>query len=238
MTFKTFQKILKKSIIATSTVSLIAGMLAIGSCATVPLTTLQDHTMFISLGQRSTWDHLILDRRTEYFTTFGKRVRLINEATECATLRIDDLDLALWRLQRQSTWQLPLRTQDLGSYLRLERMLRRCSRTRLYPFQSTTRFSSNQYRTEWNVPKQNYPTRFLPKDLPEIPLRKPIKKKKKDWEQAWIPRSTGRTRATTRTMGRNYNSSSTTNRANGRGPTTSSTTGGSRKPASGSVQKL
>ena len=194
--------------------------------------------MSISLGQRSTWDHLILDRQTGYFTTFGRRVRLINGATECATLRIDDLDLALWRLQRQSTWQLPLRTQDLGSYLRLERMLRRCSQTRLYPFQSTIRFSSNQYRTEWNVPKQNYPIKFLPSDLPEIPLRKPIKKKKKDWEQAWTPRSTGRTRATTRTMGRNYNSSSTTNRANGRGPTTSSTTGGSRKPASGSVQKL
>jgi len=238
MTFRTFQKILKKSITATLTMSLIAGMLVIGSCATVPRTTLQDRTMSISLGQRSTWDHLILDRQTGYFTTFGRRVKLINGATECATLRIDDLDLALWRLQRQSTWQLPLKTQDLGSYLKLERMLRRCSQTRLYPFQSTIHFSSNQYRTEWNVPKQNYPTRFLPKDLPEIPLRKPIKKKKKDWEQAWTPRSTGRTRATTRTMGRNYNSSSTTNRVNGRGPTTSSTTGGSRKPASGSVQKL
>ena len=237
MTFKALQKTLKKNTILTLIVSLLTGMLVIGSCATVPQTTLQDRTISISLGQKSTWDHLILDRQTGYFTTFGRRVRLINGATECATLRIDDLDLALWRLQRQSTWQLPLRTQDLGSYLRLERMLRRCSQTRLYPFQSTIRFSSNQYRTEWNVPKQNYPTRFLPNDLPEIPLRKP-EKKKKNWEKAWIPRSTGRIQGTTRTMGRNYNSSSTTNRVNGRGPTTSSTTGGSRKPASGSVQKL
>ena len=228
MIFKTVKKILKKSTMVILIANSIIVMLAIGSCATVPRTTLQDRTMYISLGQRSTLDHLILGRQTEFFTTFGRRARLIKDLTECATSRIDGLGLASWRHQRQSIWQPLPRTLDLAFYLKLERMQRRCLQTRLYPFQSTTRFSSNQYRTEWNVPKQNYPIKFLPKDLPEIPYKKPVKKRR-SWEPDWIQQSTGRTRETIRTMGRNYNSSSTTNRVNGRGPTTSSTTGGSRK---------
>ena len=228
MIFKTFQKTLKKNTTVILIMNLIVGMLVIGSCATVPRTTLQDRTIRISLGQRSTLDHLILGRQTEYFTTSGRLARQIEDLMECATSRIDGLGLALWHPQSVLTWQQYPKTLGLGSYLRLVRMQRRCSQTRLYPFRSTIHFSSNQYRTVWNDPKPNYPIRYHPKDLPEIPLRKPVKKKK-DWEKVWIPQSTGRTQGTIRTMGRNYNSSSTTNRANGRGPTTYSTTGGSRK---------
>ena len=90
----------------------------------------------------------------------------------------------------------------------------------------------------------NYPFFFKPiqdgmerqEDLPEIPFKKP-KWKEREWEKVWTQPSIGRIPGTTRMMGRSYNSSSMMNRVNGKGPTTSSTTGGSQKRVSGSVQK-
>ena len=150
---------------------------------------------------------------------------------ECATSRIDGLGLASWHPQRLLTWpQLP-RTLDLGSYLKLEQMQRRCLQTRLYPYQSTIHFFSNQYRMGWNDQRRSYPIRYRQEDLPETPLKKTIVRR--NLGRGSTPRSTGRIRETTRTMGRSYNSSSTMNRVNGRGQTTYSTTGGSQKRASG-----
>ena len=231
MIFNPIQKILKKNTINILMLSLIIVMMGIGSCATVPRTTLQDRTMYISLGQRSTWDHQILGRQTESFTTFGRRARQIGDLMECATSRIDGLGLALWRPQRLLTWQQLPRTLDLVSYLRLEQMQRRCLQTRLYPYQSIIHFSSNPYKTVWNDRRRSFPIRYRQEDLPETPSKRPIVRR--NLGRGSIQQSIGRTRETTRMMERNYNSSSTTNRANGRGRTTYSTTGGSQRRASG-----
>ena len=121
MTFNPIPKILKKNTTNILIVSLIIVMMGIGSCATVPRTTLQDRTMFISLGQRSTWEHQILGRQTESFITFGRHARQIRDLMECATLRTDGQALASWHPQRLLTWQQLPRTLDLGSYLKLSR---------------------------------------------------------------------------------------------------------------------
>ena len=94
MTFNPIQKILKKNTTSILIMSLIIVMMGIGSCATVPRTTLQDRTMSISLGQRSTWEHQTLDRRIESFTISGRHARQIKDLTECATLRTDGLDFS------------------------------------------------------------------------------------------------------------------------------------------------
>lgn len=207
-----------------------------GSCATVPLVTLQDHITYTSTGLRSTWDHQILDRQIEYFTTSGRLARQIPGLMECATLRTGGLDLVLWHHPSASTRLQLHRTLGLGYYQKLEQMRRRCLQTRWYQYPSTTPFSSNQFKTVWSAPKPSSPIRYPQEDLPEIPFEK-HKRKMKEWQRGSIQQSTGRIPGTTRMMGRSYNSSSMMNRVNGKGPTTSSTTGGSPKRVSGSVQK-
>lgn len=218
--------------------SLIIVLMVTGSCATMSLVTLQDRTIYTSTGQKLMLDHLILDKQTEYSITFGRLARQIEDLTECATSRIDGLGLALWHPQRLLTWQQYPKTLGLGSYLKLVQMQKRCSQIRWFQYPLITRSFSNQYRTVWKDQKQNYPIRFRPEDSQETPSRRVIIRKNvgRNYE-GLTPRSTGRTRGTTRTMGRNYNSLSTTNQANGKGRIIFSTTGGSRKRASGSVQK-
>ena len=211
-------------------------MIVTGSCATVPRVTLQGHTISTSTGLKSTWDHLILGRQTEYFTTFGRLARQMPGLMECATLRTGGLDLVLWHHPNALTRQQLQKILGLGYYQRLELMQRRCLQTRWFQYPSTIRSFSNQSRTVWNVPRRSSPTKYPQEDLPEIPFEKP-KWKEREWKKVWTQPSIGRTQGTIRTMGRNYNSSSMMNRVNGRGPTTSSTTGGSPKRVSGSVQK-
>ena len=212
--------------------SLIIVMMGIGSCATVPRTILQDHTIRILPGQRLTWDHPILGKQTEYFTTFGRLARQIEDLTACVTLRTGAPVSALWHPQRLSTWQQYQKILDLGSYLKLVQMQRRCSQIRWYQYQLTTRSFSNQYKTVWKGPKRSYPIRYRQEDLQETPSRRVIVRRNMGRGYRGSTRqSTGRTRATTRTMERNYNSSFTTNPENGRGQTIYSTTGGSRKRA-------
>ena len=145
-----------------------------GSCATMNLVTLQDSTIYTSTGQKLTLDHLILGKQTEYFTTFGKLARQIEDLTACVTLRTDDLGLALWHPHKQLTWQQYQKILDLGSYLRLVQMQRRCSQIRWYQYPLITRSFSNQYRTVWKDPKQNYPIKFRPEDSRETPSRRVI----------------------------------------------------------------
>ena len=187
--------------------------------------------MSISIGQRSTWEHQILGKQTESFITSGRRARQIKDLMECATSRIDGLGLALWHPQKLLIWQPLPRTLDLGSYLRLERMQRKCLQTRLYPYQSTIHFFSNQYRMGWNDRRRSYPIKYRQEDLPEMPSKKPIIRR--NLGRGSIPRSTGRIRETTRMMEKSYNSSSMMNPVNGKGRTIYSTTGGSQKRASG-----
>jgi len=108
---------------------------------------------------------------------------------------------------------------------------KRCLQTRLYPYQSTIHFFSNQYRMGWNDQRRSYPIKYRQEDLPEMPSKRPIVRR--NLGRGSIPRSTGRIRETTRTMEKSYNSSSMMNRVNGRGRTIYSTTGESRKRASG-----
>ncbi len=232
----TIQKTIRKNNMSTLTKSLIIVLMVTGSCATVPRVTLQGHTISTLTGPKSTWDLQTLDRQIEYFTTSGRLARQMPGLMECATLRIDDLDFLSWPHLNASTRLQLQRTLGLGYYQRLEQMRRKCLQTRWYQLVSTTRSSSNQYRTGWSVPKPNSPTKYPPEDLPETPFEKP-KWKEREWEKVWTRPSIGRIPGTTPMMGRNYNSSSMMSRGNGRGPTTSSTTGGSPKRASGSVQK-
>ena len=216
-------------------VSLITVLMVTGSCATMSLVTLQDRTIYTSTGQKLMLDHLILGKQTEYSTTFGKLARQIEDLTACATLRIEDQGLALWHPQRLLTWQQYPKTLGLGYYLRLAQMQRRCSQIRWYQYPSTIHSFSSQYRTVWKDRRQNYPTRSRQEDSQEIQSRRVIIRK--NTGRGSTQQSTGKTRETTRTMGRNSNSLCMTNRANGRSRIISSTTGGLRKRASGSEQK-
>ena len=229
------RKILKSSTILILKMSLITALMATGSCATMSLVTLQDRTIYTSTGRKLTLEHLILDKPTESFITSGRLARQIEDLTECATLRIDGLGLALWHPQKLLTWQQYPKTLGLESYLRLVQMQRRCSQIRWYQYPLITRSFSNQYRTEWKDQRRNYPTRSRQEDLRGIQSRRVIIRK--NTGRGSTQQSTGRTRETTRTMVRNSNSLYMTNRANGNGRTIYSTTGGSRKRASGLEQK-
>ena len=235
MILNNIRTILKKSIMTISTVSLLGGIMVIGSCATAPRVTLQGHTISTLTGQRSMWAHRTLDKQIEYSITFGRRARLIQDVMECATSRTDGLVFPSWQAQRLLTKLRSLETLDSEFYLSLDLMLKRCSQTRWFQYRQTTRSSSNRSRMVWKDPKRNYPTRFRHEDSREIPCEPPRRRRTNN--RVWTQPSIGRTQETTRTMGRNSSYSSTMNRANGRGRTTSSTTGGLRKPVSGLEQK-
>ena len=236
MILKIIQKIQKMAIINISIMSLIIVMMVIGSCATVNRATLQGHTISTSTGQKLMWDHQILDRQIGYFSTFGKLARLIPDPMECAILRIGDPDLALWPHLSASTRLQLQQTLGLGYYLKLEQMLKRCSQIKWYQYRPIIPFSLSQSRTVWNVPKQNSRIKYPQEDSHETRYDPPDPFKRKR-RMDWIPLSTGRTPGTIPMMGRSYNSSSMMNRVNGRGPTISSTTGGSPKRASVSDPK-
>ena len=235
MILSNIKKILKKNTINILIPSLIIAMMVIGSCATVPRVSLQGHTISTSTGLKSTWDHRTLGMPIEYFFISGRLANWTIDPMECAISRIDGLVSPLWRVQKLSILQQRLRIQDLGYYLRQEQMLRRCLQTKWYLYPRITHSFSNQYRTEWNVPKQNYRTRYRQGGSREIPLKPRVPRRIP--KQDWIRLSTGRTPVTTPTMERSSNYLSTMNRVNGRGRTTSSITGGLQKRVSGSDPK-
>ncbi len=156
---------------------------------------------------------------------------------ECATLRIDGLDSVLWPHLSVSTRLQLQRTLGLGSYLRLEQMLKKCLQIRLYQYRPIILSSSSPSRMVWNVPKRNSRIKYPQDDSHETRYDPPAPTRGMRPRMDWIQPSTGRIPGTTPMMGRNYNSLSTMNRVNGRGPTTSSTTGGSPKRVSVSARK-
>ena len=236
MILKHKRKIQKKNIINILMMNLIIALMVIGSCATVPHVTLQDRTMYISTGLRSTWAHPTFDMRTGYFSTFGKHARLIADAMGCATLRIDGLVSPLWRHQNVFIRLQLQKTLDLGSYLRVEQTLRRCSRIRWSQSPLITRSFLNLSRMVWNAQRRSSRTRYHQGGSRGIQYEQPAPTPLR-YRTDWTPRLIGRTRGTIHTTGRNYNSSSTTNRVNGRGRTTSSITGGLQKRVSASGRK-
>ena len=180
-------------------------------------------------GPRLMLGNQTLGNQTDYSLYSGKLARPILDPMGCATLRTVDLDfLSCHQLKLLILQQYPL---IHGSVYcpNLDKMLRRCSLTRWYQSLLIIRSSSNPYRTEWTVQRPSLPTGYRPRNLPgddSIPRIDPSKKPLKVWTRP----STGRTRVITPTMGRNSSSSSTMNRGSGKGRTTSSTTGGLRKP--------
>ena len=162
------------------------------------------------------------EKPIESFSYFGKPVNLIPDPMECAISRIEDRDFLLWPHQNSYTKQQYLVIRGTGYYQRLERMRRKCLQTRWYQYPLTTHSFLNRYRTVWIVPRRNLHIVYPLKSLQGGKL---IRMNKSRNLSGSIRRSTGRIQVTTPTMGRNSNSLRTTNRVNGRGQTTYSTTG-------------
>ena len=129
-----YQRMLKKITSIISAGSLIVVMLATGSCVTLSPVTSQDPIIYTSTGQRLTWEHLTFGRQTEIFYYFWEAckadyIRFIRMCYR-SRIRIGVQDFHSWRQARQYNRLQLQRTLDTESYLRLERMLRRCSPTR------------------------------------------------------------------------------------------------------------
>ena len=209
----------------TSTRSLLDVKKVIGTIIKVFLLILLVLTTCTCSGLKLMWGTQTLENQTDYSIYSGRLARQIQDATDCATLRIDAQASLSWLHRTPLTRQQYREMQGLVSLVNQELMRRRCSPIRWYPSQSTILSFSNQYRTEWNAPRRSYRIKSRRRDSLVTPLRRQPRISR----PVSIPRSTGRTRATTHMTERNLNSSSTTNQANGRGRTTSSTTGVSRR---------
>ena len=63
-------------------------------------------------------EHRTLEKPIDYSLYSGKPVKLIRDAMECATLRIDGLDFRSWHRQNWYIKQQYLAIQDMEYYLR------------------------------------------------------------------------------------------------------------------------
>ena len=197
----------------------------IGTITKVFLLILLVLTTCTCSGLKLMWGTQTLENQTDYSIYSGRLARQIQDATDCATLRIDAQASLSWLHRTPLTRQQYQEMQGLVSLVNQELMRKRCLPIRWYPSQSTILSFSNQYRTEWNVPRRSYRIKSRRRDSLVTPLRRQPRISR----QVSTPRSTGRTQGTTRTMERNSSSLSTMNRVNGRDRTTSSTTGVSRR---------
>ena len=177
-------------------------------------------------GVKLTSGHQTLENQIDYSLFSGKLVRQIHDPMGCVTLRTGVPGFLSWPQERWLTWQPYQVTVGMVYYPSPVLMQRRCSQIRWYPYRLIIPSFSNRSRTVWTVQRPNLPTvspqvssqggNSLPTKPPQI---------YKDLTQ----RSIGRTPVITPTTVRNSNSSSMTSRGNGKGRTTSSTTGGLRK---------
>jgi len=183
-------------------------------------------------GLKLTSGHQTFGSQIDYSLFSGKLVRQIHDPMGCVTLRTGVPGFLSWPQERWLTWQPYQVTVGMVYYPSPVLMQRRCSQIRWYPYRLIIPSFSNRPRTEWTVQRPNLPTVSQPPNLPDAPSplppmpTKPYNRNYRDL----TPPSIGRTPVTTPTMGRNLNSSSMMNRGSGRSPTTSSTTGGLRKP--------
>ena len=200
---------------------------ATGSIIRVWLLTLLVLTLCTCSTPRLTLGSQTFGKQIDYSSSFGKHANPIPGLMECVILKTVEADSHLCPQLRQSTWLQYPRMHGTAYCPNLVPMLKRCSQIRWYQFPSTIPSFSNQYRTGWTGQRPNSPTES-PRQDSLVNHYKP--KKVKNYSKDLIQRSTGRTQVITPTMGRNSNSSSTMNPGNGKGPTTSSTTGELRKP--------
>ena len=225
------QRILKQNGMITSIMNLPVGRKVFGFITKTFLLTLVVLITCTCSGLRLTSGHQTFGSQIDYSSFSGKLVRLTYDPMECVTLRTGVLGFHSWHRERWLTWQLYPATHDMAFYQSLGLMPRRCLPIRWYPYQLTTPSFSNRPRTEWTVQRPNLPTVSPQPSTPVVNLPpRPQTKPYRTNSRVWTPQSTGRTREITPTMGRNLNSSSMMNRGSGKGRTTSSTTGGLRKP--------
>ena len=182
-------------------------------------------------GLRLTSGHQTLESQIDYSLFSGKLVRQIHDPMGCVTLRTGVPGFLSWPQERWLTWQPYQVTPGMVYYPSPVLMQRRCSQIRWYPYQLITPSFSSRPRTEWTVQRPSLPTVSQPPSLPDVPSPPPppMKPYRTNYRDL-TPPSTGRIPVTTPTMGRSSNSSFMMNRGSGKSPTTSSTTGGLRRP--------
>ena len=167
-----------------------------------------------------------LGNQIDYSTYFGRHAKQMPGLMECVILKTVGQDSHLCpQLSRSTLLQYP-RIHGSAYCPNLVPMLKRCSQIRWYQFPLTIPSFSNRSRTVWIGQRPSSRTGYPRQNSPVESLT-PIRRYKK--LPVLTPPSTGRIPVTTPTMGKNLNSSSTMNRGNGKGRTTSSTTGGSQK---------
>ena len=184
----------------TSIMSSSAGKKAFGSIIRMWLLTLLVLTICTCSGPRLMLGNQTLGKQTDYSLYSGKLVKQTSVVTECATLRIDDLDSPLCLQLRRLTLQQFSQIHGLEYCPNLVLMQKRCLQTRSFRYQSTTRSFSNQFRTVWTGQRQSLRTEYPRQSTPVRSLRQT---NRSESLTVSTPRSTGRTQGTTRTTGRN-----------------------------------
>ena len=167
------------------------------------------------------------EKLTDSSTYSGKLVKQTNVLMECAISKTVDRDFRLWPVEKQLIRLQLVPIHDSAYCPNLGPMPRKCSQIRWFQYRSITRSFLNRYRMVWTVPRPNWHTGYPHQNLQE--RKSPVQVKGPRSSRDLIPQSIGRTLETTRTMERNLNSSSMTSQGNGKGPITSSTTGGSQR---------
>ena len=139
----------------TSIMSSSAGKKAFGSIIRMWLLTLLVLIICTCSGPKLMLGNQTLENQTDYFSYSGKLVKPMHDLTECVILRTDVQDFRLCLQQKPSIWRQLHQMHGTVSCQNLVPMLRKCSQTRSYQYQSTTRSSLNQYKTEWTGQKPN-----------------------------------------------------------------------------------
>ena len=199
---------------------------ATGSIIRIWLLTLLVLTLCTCSTPKLTLGSQTFGKQIDYSSSFGKHAKQIPGLMECVILKTVEADSHLCPQLRQSTWLQYPRMHGTAYCPNLVPMLKRCSQIRWYQFPSTIPSFSSRSRTVWTGQRPNSHTVSQPVDSLESQSKVKVIRSR---SRVLIRRSTGRIPVTTPTMGRSLNSSSTMNRGSGKGPTTSSTTGGLRK---------
>ena len=230
MISNSIHKSLKKNGMITSIMNLPVGRKVFGFITKTFLLTLVVLITCTCSGLRLTSVHQTSVNQIDYSLFSGKLVRQIHDPMGCVTLRTGVPGFLSWPQERWLTWQPYQVTVGMVYYPSPVLMQRRCSQIRWYPYQLIIPSFSNRPRTEWTVQRPNLPTVSPQPSTPVVSSPPPPMKPYRTNYRDLTPLSTGKIPVTTPTTVRNSNFSFTTNRANGKSPTTSSTTGGSRKP--------
>ena len=171
-----------------------------GSIIRIWLLTLLVLIICTCSGPRLTLVSQTLESRTDYSSYSGKLVKQTHDLTECVILKTDVPDFLLCLQQKPLIWRQLRQMHGMVSCLSLAPMLRKCSQTKLYLYQSTTRSFLNQYKTVWTGQRQNLRIEYPRQNIQEENL-----KQTKSFKSLMVStrQLTGKTQETTRTMVRN-----------------------------------